>query len=52
MNIRNSLPGLALTAIAVTGFTAPAGADAVADFYTGKTITVVVAAGPGGGHTK
>lgn len=52
MNIRNSLPGLALTAIAVTGFTAAAGADAVADFYTGKTITVVVAAGPGGGHTK
>mgnify|MGYP000938047074 CR=1 FL=1 len=52
MNIRNSLPGLALTAIAVTGFTAPAGADVVADFYTGKTITVVVAAGPGGGHTK
>ena len=48
MNIRNSLPGLALAAIAVAGVTVPAAADDVADFYKGKTITVVVAAGPGG----
>ena len=52
MTIRNSLSGLALAAIAVTGFTVPAAADDVADFYKGKTITVVVAAGPGGGHTQ
>jgi tripartite-type tricarboxylate transporter receptor subunit TctC len=52
MNIRNSLPGLALAAIAVAGVTAPAAADDVADFYKGKTITVIVAAGPGGGHTQ
>lgn len=52
MTIRNSLPGLAIAALAVTGFAAPAAADAIADFYKGKTITVVVAAGPGGGHTK
>lgn len=52
MTIRNSLPALAATAIAMTGFAASAAADAVADFYKGKTITVVVAAGPGGGHTQ
>ena len=33
-------------------FAGKAAADAVADFYKGKTVTVVVAAGPGGGHTK
>ena len=52
MTIRNSLFGLGLAAIAVSGFAAPATADAVSDFYKGKTVTVVVAAGPGGGHTK
>lgn len=52
MTIRNSLSGLALAAIAVAGVTVPATADDVADFYKGKTITVVVAAGPGGGHTQ
>lgn len=31
---------------------APASADAVGDFYRGRTITIVVAAGPGGNHTK
>ena len=30
----------------------PAGADDVADFYKGKTVTVVIAAGPGGSHTQ
>jgi tripartite-type tricarboxylate transporter receptor subunit TctC len=52
MTIRNLLPGLSLAVIAVSGFAAPAAADAVSDFYKGKTVTVVVAAGPGGGHTK
>ena len=49
MSIRNSLPALAVAAVAAAGFAAPAAADAVADFYKGKTVTVVVAAGPGGG---
>ena len=31
---------------------APAYADAVSDFYQGKQVTIVVAAGPGGGHTQ
>ena len=31
---------------------APAWAQTGADFYKGKTVTVVVAAGPGGAHTK
>ena len=52
MKMRYSLPGLAVAALAIAGFAAPAAADAVADFYKGKTITVVVAAGPGGGHTQ
>lgn len=29
-----------------------AAADAVSDFYQGRTVTIVVAAGPGGNHTK
>ncbi len=29
-----------------------AAADPIADFYRGKQVTIVVAAGPGGGHTK
>lgn len=29
-----------------------ASADDVADFYDGRTVTIVVAAGPGGNHTK
>ena len=30
----------------------PAMADAVADFYKGRQVTIIVAAGPGGGHTQ
>ncbi len=30
----------------------PVMADAVSDFYTDKQVTIVVAAGPGGGHTQ
>lgn len=52
MITRHSLPLLATTAILTAGVTAPVAADAVGDFYKGKTITVVVAAGPGGGHTQ
>lgn len=39
-----------LVAAAATG--APAASDPVADFYKGKTVTIVVAAGPGGNHSK
>lgn len=49
---RNSLPVIAITMLAAGSISAPAAADAVTDFYKGKTVTVVVAAGPGGGHTK
>lgn len=52
MTLRNTLPAIGITILAAGGFAAPAAADAVADFYKGKTVTVVVAAGPGGGHTK
>jgi tripartite-type tricarboxylate transporter receptor subunit TctC len=52
MTIRKSLPILSATAILAAGLASPAAADAVADFYKGKTVTVVVAAGPGGAHTK
>ncbi len=52
MTKRNSLPLLATAAILTAGLAAPAAADAVSDFYKGKTTTVVVAAGPGGGHTQ
>ena len=41
----------ALTALAWTALlTLPAKADAVADFYKGKTVTLVVGYGPGGGY--
>ncbi len=30
----------------------PAAADAVSDFYKDKQVTIIVAAGPGGGHTQ
>jgi tripartite-type tricarboxylate transporter receptor subunit TctC len=39
-------------ALAAAGFVGGAAADAVGDFYRGKTVTIVVAAGPGGAHTK
>jgi tripartite-type tricarboxylate transporter receptor subunit TctC len=41
----------AAAALLITGtFTAPARADAVADFYKGKQIIMVVSYGPGGGY--
>lgn len=33
-------------------FVTPVLADAVSDFYSGKQVTIIVAAGPGGGHTQ
>jgi len=44
-----------LSALALVGALAatpsPAAADAVADFYKGKTVTIIVAAGPGGNYS-
>ena len=34
------------------GTAGPAASDAVTKFYSGKTVRIVIAAGPGGGHTK
>jgi tripartite-type tricarboxylate transporter receptor subunit TctC len=45
---RRTLTALAWTACAWTAL--PAKADAVADFYRGKTVTLVVGYGPGGGY--
>lgn len=52
MYMRKVLPVFAGAALLVATSSAPVLADAVAKFYKGKTVTVVVAAGPGGGHTK
>ena len=42
--------GGALSCVMLAGATAPATADAVAEFYAGKTISMIVASGPGGGY--
>jgi len=39
-------------ALVTAAIAMPAMADAVSDFYQGKNVTIVVAAGPGGGHTQ
>lgn len=44
--------GALLLAAIVCGPTGPASADAVKDFYGDKTVSIVIAAGPGGGHTQ
>ncbi|MDA0652155.1 MAG: hypothetical protein O3C49_02620 [Proteobacteria bacterium] len=51
MIIRKIVTGAAGMILLSAAITAPSMADAVSDFYTGKQITIVVAAGPGGGHT-
>ena len=51
MKLRGILSLMAAFA-AAAGLVSGAAADPVADFYRGKTVTVVVAAGPGGAHTK
>lgn len=38
-------------ALGIAAHASPAAADEVADFYSGKTVTVVVAAGPGGNYS-
>jgi len=45
-----SIPALALIG-AVAATAGPAQADAIADFYKGKTVTIIVAAGPGGNYS-
>ena len=46
------LKRISLVALTAGVFAAgPAAADAVADFYKGKTVTVIVAAGPGGNYS-
>lgn len=42
--------GIALAAVAATALSAPAAADAVADFYKGKQLTILVGYGAGGGY--
>ncbi len=42
----------ALTVALTVAAISPASADAVADFYRGKTVKIIVAAGPGGNHTR
>jgi len=44
------LLGIAAVAAVLTLAGAPARADAVADFYKGKTVTLVVGYGSGGGY--
>mgnify|MGYP002631805953 CR=1 FL=1 len=53
MSLKVILGGVAaLSLLMGAAIVTPASADAVADFYRGKTVTIVVAAGPGGNHTK
>ncbi len=52
MKVRSVFAALAAAGLLATSFGTAAKADAVADFYKGKTVTIVVAAGPGGAHTK
>ncbi|MEX2455428.1 MAG: hypothetical protein WD470_12030, partial [Rhodospirillaceae bacterium] len=49
MRILASVAGAALAALA---WTSAASADPVAEFYKGKTVTIVIAAGPGGAHMQ
>ncbi|MDB5650263.1 MAG: tripartite tricarboxylate transporter family receptor [Hyphomicrobiales bacterium] len=50
MSRRMALAFCASVALAVTTFAVPARADAVADFYKGKSIQLIVGYGPGGGY--
>ena len=52
MHIRRLVVTAAGTAALSAAAAMPACADAVSDFYSGKQVTIVVAAGPGGGHTQ
>lgn len=48
--IGSTLRACSLACGLAAAFTSPAGADPIADFYTGRTINVIVASGPGGGY--
>ena len=51
MNVQRTLLGLGLVgALGTAGAQAPASADAIADFYKGKRISVIVGSSPGGGY--
>jgi tripartite-type tricarboxylate transporter receptor subunit TctC len=52
MSIRRIVARVSSLVLLSAAATAPATADAVSDFYVGKKVTIVVAAGPGGGHTQ
>lgn len=52
MSIRRIVTRASSLVLLSTIITAPAFADAISDFYSGKQVTIVVAAGPGGGHTQ
>ena len=53
MQFRNlTVVSVALAVALASASVSPASADAVADFYRGKTVKIVVAAGPGGNHTR
>jgi len=46
--MRNYLPSIACAALLATGSSTCA--DSVSDFYTGKTVTIIVGSSPGGGY--
>lgn len=52
MTLGRKFGTFALAAFALSAATVAARAESVADFYKGKRVTIVVAAGPGGAHTK
>lgn len=52
MTLGRTFGTFALAAFALSAATVAARAESVADFYKGKRVTIVVAAGPGGAHTK
>jgi tripartite-type tricarboxylate transporter receptor subunit TctC len=49
--MRHALAAGILGALAFAGIGNGAIADPVSDFYTNRTVTIVIAGGPGGGHT-
>jgi tripartite-type tricarboxylate transporter receptor subunit TctC len=49
---RSALAGTLASFAMVTAAMGPAGADPIADFYRGKTLNLILSAGPGGGYTS
>ena len=52
MSLGRTFGAFALAAFTLSAATVAARAESVGDFYKDKRITIVVAAGPGGAHTK